>query len=388
MDISQFYKSRNLEKYPNSGALNQCKKCITMHIDNWKPETYTWILQEIDVPYIPDEWNTLLNRYGGPGKKLTGMTILGRYLAKMQLNQWGEYRWEHTEYLQEVANKKIEEAMKRQGYDAQQIDEAIRKGGQVPIPEYQPQQSDDAPTAGYFMEQEEVLSDLGMELTEEDKIYLRLKWGKTYKPEEWIALEKMYNEMMESYDIQSAGHIDTLKMVCKTSMKANQLLDIGDVDGAQKMVKMYDSLMKSGNFTAHQNKSEKGEFVDSIGALVALCETDGFIPRYYTDGPQDKVDRVLQDLQSYTKSLVMEETNLGVLFEKAFKDIQEQKEKEAMLETDSMTEDEALEAALFEDGGDSLVSDMDYIQFREFEDEEEEIDDKYLSGFLEEGEYS
>ena len=54
--------------------------------------------------------------------------------------------------------------------------------------------------------------------------------------------------MTESYDIQGAGHEDILKMVCKTSLKANQLLDIGDVDGAQKMVKMYDSLMKSGKF--------------------------------------------------------------------------------------------------------------------------------------------
>jgi hypothetical protein len=27
------------------------------------------------------------------------------------------------------------------------------------------------------------------DLTEEDRTYLRLKWGKTYKPEEWIRLE-------------------------------------------------------------------------------------------------------------------------------------------------------------------------------------------------------
>jgi len=48
-----------------------------------------------------------------------------------------------------------------------------------------------------------------------------MKWGKAYKPEEWVQLEKLYNEMCESYDIQSAGHIDTLKMICKTSLKSN-----------------------------------------------------------------------------------------------------------------------------------------------------------------------
>jgi hypothetical protein len=62
------------------------------------------------------------------------------------------------------------------------------------------------------------------------------------------------------------------------------------------MEKAYDSLMKAGKFTAAQNKAENGEYVDSIAELVAICEEQGFIPRYYTDGPQDKVDRVLEDL--------------------------------------------------------------------------------------------
>jgi hypothetical protein len=31
-----------------------------MHVDNFKPDTYLWILQECDVPYVPEEWNKLL----------------------------------------------------------------------------------------------------------------------------------------------------------------------------------------------------------------------------------------------------------------------------------------------------------------------------------------
>ena len=189
--------------------------------------------------------------------------------------------------------------MKRQGYDAAQIAEAVNKATfTLPVgelPPYEPEiKAPEAPVEDYFDQQAGFEDDdLVSDLTEEDKLYLRLKWGKTYKPEEWVQLEKLYNEMMESYDIQSAGHIDTLKLVCKTSLKANQLIDIGDIEGFQKMSKVYDSLMKSGKFTAQQNKSEKGEYVDSISELVALCEKDGFIPRYYIDEPKDKVDRVL-----------------------------------------------------------------------------------------------
>ena len=68
----EFYTSNDLVKYPNDGKLKMCKKCITAHVDNWNPETYLWILQEVDVPYIPDEWNKLLSSYARDNKKITG----------------------------------------------------------------------------------------------------------------------------------------------------------------------------------------------------------------------------------------------------------------------------------------------------------------------------
>jgi hypothetical protein len=92
--------------------------------------------------------------------------------------------------------------------------------------------------------------------------------------------------------------------------------------------------MKSAKFTAAQNKAESGEFVDSVSELVLLCEKEGFIPRYYTDGPQDKVDRTLEDLRSYTHTLVTEELNLGTLIEGAIKTLQRQAEKDAMIDDD------------------------------------------------------
>ena len=223
-----------------------------------------------------------------------------------------------------------------------------------------------------------------LDLTPEDIVYLRLKWGKSYKPEEWVRLEQLFEEMMSSYDIQAAGHIDTLKLVCKTSLKANQLLDIGDVDGAQKMVKMYDGLMKSGKFTAAQNKAESGEYVDSISELVAICETEGFIPRFYTDGPQDKVDRTLQDLQSYTRTLVVEEMNLGNLIENAVKQIELDKIKEAEEASEAADEDEIMENSLFSEDAAEYLDDEAFSAFRETEEIWEEEDLEFLKSLTEE----
>ena len=381
MAADQFYGTNNLEKYPD-GKLRICKKCMTMHVDNFNPDTYLWILQECDVPYIPEEWNKLLASYGKDRSKLTGLSIIGRYLSKMKLKQFRDYRWEHTEHLQEVANKKIEETMKRQGYDAVEIAQAVAQAT-VPVPQgiiEQPKYEEPNPFLAsgeedYFSEQNGGQDDFVDDLTEEDKTYLRLKWGKTYKPEEWVRLEQLYEEMMASYDIQGAGHIDTLKLVCKTSLKANQLIDIGDIEGFQKMSKVYDSLMKSGKFTAQQNKAETGDFVDSIGELIEMCEKQGYIERYYIESPKDRVDMTIADMQRYTKTLVEEETNLSIMVEKALRDIEKEDKAEAENTEDIIIDDIDLSLEDLE----KTLKDQDYVDFQDFLDEEAEADSDYLN---------
>lgn len=379
MGADQFYGSNNLEKYPN-GKLDTCKKCITMHVDNFNPDTYMWILQECDVPYVPDEWHKLLEKYAYNRDKLTGMTILGRYLSKMKLKQHKDYRWKDTAFLQEMADTKKEQAMKRQGYDAQEIALQLEKDrqylpedGVAKEPVYDETPSAPYPIEDYFAEQCEG-EELNIDLTDEDKTYLRLKWGKTYKPEEWVKLEQLYEEMMQSYDIQGAGHIDTLKLICKTSLKANQLIDMGDIEGFQKMSKVYDSLMKSGNFTAAQNKSESGEFVDSIGELIELCEKDGYIERYYVESPNDKVDLTIQDMQRYTRTLIEEETNISTMVEKALRENAKEDEEDAKNNESDIID----EADLSIEDLEKTLRDEDYTDFEDFKDELAQEDAKFL----------
>ena len=278
--------------------------------------------------------------------------------------------------------------MKRQGYSAAEIAEAIEKGyapaPEAPVIVEEPKEEKENDPFGWggINPNTETLSAEEMGLTDEDVAYLRLKWGNLYKPEEWVKLEQLYNDMMESYDIQTAGHIDTLKLICKTSLKANQLLDIGDVEGYQKMAKVYDGLMKSGKFTAAQNKAESGEYVDSISELVLVCERDGFIPRYYVEKPEDRIDLILKDLQGYTRTLVMEEMGLGNMIENAVKQIEQDREKENA--EGELSEDEY--ADLFNDENE-VLSTADFEEFNEFQandvNEDLEVDDNGITGSTE-----
>lgn len=145
---------------------------------------------------------------------------------------------------------------------------------------------------------------------------------------------------------------------------------MGDVDGAQKMLRMYDSLMKSGKFTAAQNKANEDGVLNSISELVMICEKEGFIERYYTDGPKDRVDETIRDMKDYTRSLVVEEMNLGNLIENAVKEMAAQEAKE---EDEDIDEDLSLEEI-------EALKDSDYLEFSDFIDAEHEEDEEFLEG--------
>lgn len=370
MDENQFYQTKRLDKYPE-GFLPECKKCLTRHVDNWDPKTYLHILEEIDVPYIEEEWTTLLDRYAKDPKKVTGMTILGRYLSKMRMKQFQNFTWDDTERLRQEAEAKKAEVMARQGYSGEEIDAAIA-AGTMPEKPADFRQSDDSP-APIDLNEPDFFDD---DLTDEDKKYLTLKWGKAYRPYEWVQLEKLYQEMMSAFDIVTPAHEDYLKLICKTSLKCHQLVDLGDIEGFQKMSKVYDTLMKSAKFTAAQNKAESGEYVSAIDEFILMCERDGFIPRYYVDGPKDKPDETLADLRNYTHRLVTEEMNLGNLIESAARTMAQEEAKE---EDEDTTDMDDLDLKAVEE---EVLTDGDFLAHYEFVEQQQAEDEATMRELL------
>ncbi len=337
---AQFYQRRDGSK------ADLCKKCLTMHIDNFNPETFLWILKDMDVPYIPEEWNVLRDRAFAKNPNLNGTSVFGKYLSKMKLKQWKQYTWADSEKLQALNEEKQKAvAAEREKYEEhlkQQLD-----NGEISEAEYKTLVSTETQNKNLvyavpavtsaaenpfgnpddFID-ESLLIDLGEDLTDDEKIYLAMKWGRFYKPSEWVELEKNYDSMKKSFDIQDADTDNTLITICKTYLKMNQAIDCGDIEGFQKYSKIYNDLRKSAKFTAAQNKENKDEFVDSVGELITMCERDGFIPRYVVDVPQDKVDATLKDMNDYVQKLVTQDLGFGQQIEDAIKKIQIQKEME------------------------------------------------------------
>ena len=209
------------------------------------------------------------------------------------------------------------------------------------------------------------------DLTPEDKLYLAMKWGTLYKPSEWIELEKFYSEMFNSFDIQDADSINTLKLICKTNLKANQALDMNDIEGFQKLSRVLDSMRKSAKFTAAQNKDEKGDFVDCVGNLVAYCEEQGGrIPRYQIEENYDIIDKVIKDLKEYTKSLVYADTSLARQIENY---LDQRKAADAKKKMEEEAKAQGKEAP--------DISDEDIIEHVNDVREQQEIDNELTSTF-------
>lgn len=378
----------NFFTYKNGEKTEMCKKCLTMHIDNYDESTYLWLMEKMDIPYVPEEWVVLRDRaFAKDPYKMNGMSVFGKYLAKMRLKQWKDYSWTDTEVLQarnqerqKMVQAELErtEALIQTQYENGEITEAQYKTMMDTETQYKNlnyKTAGGANTPGNFYNEnqflpEEEIPNASDELTAEDKLYLAMKWGRLYKPDEWLALEKNYTEMTNSFDIQDADTINTLMMLCKINLKMNQAIDIGDVDGALKFSRMYDSLRKSAKFTAAQNKEGKSDFVDSVGELVAICEKEGFIPRYATDIPQDKVDITLKDMNNYVRKLVTQDLGFGQQIEDAIKKLQIQKER--LEEDDEFTFDD-------EDGA-SVLADQDYSDFYENIAEQKEKDKIQIQG--------
>lgn len=340
--------------YKDGSKPDLCKQCTLMHVNIWDPNTFVWLLEEYDVPWLPWEWDSLREKaYAKDPTKKNNTTVFGKYLSKMKLKQFKDKGWADTQELTKqhelaVAAKGEQDRTLQEMYADQfergQITEAqyrtlvkadIQRQRDKPTPaDYNPIGQNNLYNEKNFMPEQEI-PDLAQDLTEQDKKYLVMKWGRYYTPQEWVQLETFYTQMMNSFDIQDADTRSTLILICKNNLKMNQAIDQGDLEGYQKLARVSDTLRKSAKFTAAQNKEKSSQFIDSVGQLVDYCQKHGGeIPQLPIDTQLDIVDTIIKDLKDYTKSLVYEDPALKREIEDYLKKIknneqQKQDRKEA-----------------------------------------------------------
>ena len=403
---SEFFKMRTGDR------CDLCKDCLTQYIDNRNPETFLWILEKFDVPYIEEVWIKKTNDIymKNPGR-FGPKSVLGTYLRMMNMQQYKDETFADSRKYDKIVRSAEDEEPDpdreeklRQQFEAGEISEVeyhtysaqgplpaeIKKvefleeigqesskselepeSAQEPVQEEPPQQFNNIPTT-YWTDQ----------LEEEDIQYLMLKWGTVYSPQEWITMETMYQKYANEYDI-NVDREEVLKKMCKISLKMDLALDTGDITAAKNLSTVFDQLRKSGKFTEVQQKEKEEKTLDTIGELVAKVEQEGgiiphlpqFDPNEY---PQDVVDFTIKDLQTYIYNLVSKELGLGDLIESYIAKL-EQAEKDDIADPNKglVTSSEELEK--------EALTDQEVEDFHSFIENDIEAEAEELLRLMEQG---
>lgn len=337
-----------------------------MNIDNRKPETFLWILEKFDVPYVERIWVEMTNEtYLRDPAKFGPASVIGKYIRSMNMHQYKDYGFadsdkinnEHKrerEIAQQALSQKnlemlkwqLEQGLITQGeYDLRtdSVDNitTLQTFNDLIIPDEDAANDDEdlqEPTAaqptdssslGFIPDfQEERSRAIESELTDEDIKYLTLKWGTFYKISEMVKMEELFQKYASEYEM-NVDREEVLEKLCKVSLKMDNALDMDDFAGYQRLSQTFDQMRKSAKFTEAQNKEEQTRDLDSIGELVNFVEREGgIIPQFENDEeyPQDKIDYTIKDMQRYVTRLVKEELGLGDLIESYIERLEKNKQ--------------------------------------------------------------
>lgn len=309
LDVKNFFKTNRVNKHP-SGYLPECKTCVSMTIDDTDPSTFLSLLKEIDIPYMPTVWRELVVK-----KDPKAGSIIGKYVSKARLNQYKRYRWADTQSLVDKETDSLLEALRQTSdseSEAEKQVEAIMNFTDIPS-QKAPMNIDDGPSMSAGMYQ---LIGLTPEtskyhLTQKEIDELKVTWGRDYSEDDYMALEQQFHDMQSSYVINDPIAISNAKIICKMTLKMNKFLDIDDVESVSKISRQLDLFIKSANLAPVQQKDRQSSTF-AISQLAFMIEKEGgFIPQWDTSEPMDNIDMILKDMQDYTNSLVLGESNIN-----------------------------------------------------------------------------
>lgn len=101
MENNIYFKDRNNNEYTK-----YTKEEIRYKVNPFRPETFVPFLKDMNYPYFESEWGrTLSNSY----KNFGGIkAVIGRYIAKMRLNDYKNFTFEDSKYHKELQEFSLE----------------------------------------------------------------------------------------------------------------------------------------------------------------------------------------------------------------------------------------------------------------------------------------
>lgn len=111
--------------YRKDGSrISKCKDCYTQSVDDYRPTTFLSLMEDIDIPFIIEEWISLRDHIEENKSCYARKTIFGKYLNLMKCANFKNFSYADSNLLnynyhllKEIQKQKEEEVI----YNAQII---------------------------------------------------------------------------------------------------------------------------------------------------------------------------------------------------------------------------------------------------------------------------
>ena len=149
---------------------------------------------------------------------------------------------------------------------------------------------------------------------------LKNTWGENWTASQLKYLERFYDDMERTQNINTAIQRDNARKMAKLSLQLDEMIEKNDKGADIKsIVAASDQLAKAADFTTKSAKNI-GDF-DSVGELFKWLEKKGWQNPHYDWKDRDDVDMVMNNLQRYTKRIVLGESNIAADLENKIKSL-------------------------------------------------------------------
>lgn len=154
------------------------------------------------------------------------------------------------------------------------------------------------------------------------------KWGEGYSFPQLLQLENLLVSTLRAHDITNPLQIDAIKKACRISVELDKAIEAGDGKSIKELAAAYSSFTKTAQIDDIIAESN-GDVIATVADLADYIEKCGGQFHFYDNVERDVVDRTINDLKEYIRTLVTESTGLTTTLERIAANYQKEQESAA-----------------------------------------------------------
>lgn len=222
-------KDFSKEDLVKDGRLDMCKKCLRNHYSYDDTDQADRFFRIMDYPFSENMWEYFIKKKLDKGYKLTFPGVFGSVVSTLAFKDATYYDYQEIEEFYEMKlktrMKDLRENSKTKALRAREkkLKERERQKVQKAIME----KTRELETEMFLEEKKKFVVEVD-DLTEDDKRYLKGKWGEKYDYKELIKMERGFLELMKHGDPEDSVQNDYAKKISKISYLMDKALDEGN----------------------------------------------------------------------------------------------------------------------------------------------------------------